>query len=110
MECNQPHCFLLCNLMIATIPQRENDAKGRTDGEPDLYQPGKACGLLLGVPDRFLPIITHDALTRNVENQGAVSSPLVEMFPSIISASSHVCSKGVEIQTWLFHKLSSQSW
>lgn len=46
------------------------------------------------------------------QNQGAVNSPWVEekMFPSIISASSHVCGKGVEIETWLFDKISSQTW
>jgi len=43
--------------------------------------------------------------------QGAVSSMWVEekMFPSLRSVSSQVYGKGVEIQIWLFDKLSSQS-
>lgn len=40
--------FLLSNLTVATIPQQENEAKGRTDGESDHYQPGKAVALSLG--------------------------------------------------------------
>lgn len=35
VECNQPHCFLLCNLTVATVAQQKNDAKGRMGSDLD---------------------------------------------------------------------------
>lgn len=66
MECNQPHRSLIYNLMVATIPQQEGDVEGRTDGESDHYPRAKLWLAPRG-PRLISPIITADALTRNVE-------------------------------------------
>lgn len=44
------------------------------------------------------------------QSQGAVSSPWVkeEMFPRVFSASSHVCSKGVELDVAIWQTMASK--
>lgn len=114
VQCTQPPRFCLCDLMVTAGKWCEGKSRWRV-------RPPPARQSLHLAPWGPRSIFPHNynwcfgqecgrSFDCHQQNQGAMSSPWVEeeMFPRVFSSSSHVCSKGVELDVAIWQTMVSK--